>query len=279
MLEEQEMNSGLYPDSDEEEDGDYDSDPPAALPKLTKQHEYKFKDLPSQLFRHLMLYRKRNEHFNFVCICILAMTISLEEIFTKSTKQLFDQIASPLAALMEYRGPIVLASTMMLDLEVGDRGLRVPCFFCKDKRPTDQIIEHFKSVHMNEIKQMAVEKRDKLGKLLALKFYQYLVTRAWFNHMNYLSWWRRKGVLMPQEFINYPRFPPSYALVSPDNTTFCSICYMVVEKACWNIHCATCIFIGSMEAKPSLKDNRLKLWQMYNCSIFKNCKRLNSHLK
>jgi hypothetical protein len=48
---------------------DYDSDPPAALPKLTKQqHEYKFiKDLPSQLFRHPMLDRKCNEHFSFVC--------------------------------------------------------------------------------------------------------------------------------------------------------------------------------------------------------------------
>jgi hypothetical protein len=59
MLEEQEMNSGFYPDSDQDEDDDYDSDPPATLPKLTKQHEYKFKDLPSQLFRHLMLERKR----------------------------------------------------------------------------------------------------------------------------------------------------------------------------------------------------------------------------
>ena len=163
---------------------------------------------------------------------------------------------------MEYSGPIVLASTMMLDLQVGDRGLLVPCFFCHDQEPIDQITDHFYLVHKNEIKQMVVEERHKLAKLTEHKFNQHLVTRAWFSHMNYLSWWRGKGVLMPQEFINYSRFPPSCALVSADNTIFCSICYMVVEKACWNIHCATCIFIGSMEAKPSLKDNRLKLWQM-----------------
>jgi hypothetical protein len=67
MLEEQEMNIGFYPDSDQDEDDDYDSDPPATLPKLTKQHEYKFKDIPSQLFRHLMLDRKRkNEHLIFL---------------------------------------------------------------------------------------------------------------------------------------------------------------------------------------------------------------------
>jgi hypothetical protein len=63
MLEEQEMNSGFYPDSDQDEDDDYDSDPPATLPKLTKQHEYKFRELPSQLFQHLMLDRKRK----FLC--------------------------------------------------------------------------------------------------------------------------------------------------------------------------------------------------------------------
>jgi hypothetical protein len=62
---------------------DYDSDPPATLPKLTKQHEYKFRELPSQLFRHLMLERKRKINTLITSARLLAMKISLADIFIK----------------------------------------------------------------------------------------------------------------------------------------------------------------------------------------------------
>jgi hypothetical protein len=157
------------------------------------------------------------------------------------------------AALLEYSGPVVIATKTMMDREGGGRGLPTPCFFCLDKS-FFKVLEHLKYKHHVETNLLFVQERLKIGAMTIGQFRSHLVCRAWFRKVNFAAWWLQRGVLIPHRRSN--------TLKDTENTTFCSFCCVLIHKASWEVHCATCIPILSMQDKPTLRGNRLFLWQM-----------------
>jgi len=162
-----------------------------------------------------------------------------------------------LAALCEFKGPLVLVNQMLKLHDAGEGGVAAPCFFCaEDDKLFLDVLDHLTNVHEEEINSMWVESRHKIGAMTLEKFKQHLINRTWFRDHNFLAWWERVGVLMPQTC--------SEAVQDPlDNTIFCSFCFVLVQKANWEVHCGSCIPIRSLETKPSRRGNRLMLWDKY----------------
>ena len=135
--------------------------------------------------------------------------------------------------------------------------MAAPCFFCtEDDKLFLDVLEHLTIAHAEEINSMWVESRHKIGTMTFEQFKQLLINRTWFRDHNFLAWWERVGVLMPQTC--------SEAVQDPlDNTIFCSFCFVLVQKANWEVHCGSCIPICSLETKPSRRGNRLMLWDKY----------------
>jgi hypothetical protein len=164
-----------------------------------------------------------------------------------------------LAALFEYKGPLVQVNQMLQLHDADKGGVAAPCFFCTeaDEQLFLNVLEHLKNAHEEEINSMWVESRHKIGSMTLEQFKQHLINTAWFRDHNFLVWWEQVGVLMPHETC-------SAAVQHPlDNTIFCSFCFALVQKANWEVHCGTCIPIRSLETKPSRRCNRLMLFDKY----------------
>jgi hypothetical protein len=158
-----------------------------------------------------------------------------------------------LAALCEFKGPLVLVNQMLKLHDADKGGVAAPCFFCaEDDKLFLDVLEHFTSVHEEEINSMWVEDRHKIGTMTLEEFKRHLIR----DH-NFLAWWEQVGVLMPQTCSEAVQDPSA-------NIIFCSFCFVLIQKAKWEVHCGTsCITIRSLENKPSRRGNRLMLYHKY----------------
>lgn len=154
---------------------------------------------------------------------------------------------------MKYDGPLVLANQMMLKLQMGGWGLPAPCFFCPEKSFVD-ILGHLTSVHEARIGKLFSEDEKKDDSMTFDRFKMQLISRAWFRFENFPSWWSKQGVLMPRKLAD--------TVTDPSEMIFCSFCLAPVLKSSWDVHCTTCRPILGRTEKPTLRSNRLHLWEM-----------------
>jgi hypothetical protein len=154
--------------------------------------------------------------------------------------------------LLTYKGPLLYANQLLMNLDNGGKGVPSPCFFCAEWHV--KIIQHMNSEHEAEL-LVKFGDRKIIGPMMTLsQFKSHIVRVAWLRQHNFMVWWQQKGVIIPRRCSN--------AIKEPSKLIFCSYCCILVERSIWDAHCGNCIPIQSMEVKPNLKTNRLLLWEM-----------------
>lgn len=211
----------------------YSYDPAVPLPPLSEQDLQQIGQMPDELVQHFVQDRKSN-----LIPHLIYLRLYKNELFS--------------TVLLTYEGPLVYANQMLMRLDNGGKGVPAPCFFCGEWLV--DILEHMKSKHEQEILAKFADRRS-IGPTMTITQYRsHLVAISWLKNHNYMVWWHKKGVLIPHMGSN--------DVTDPSSMIFCSFCCILLEKNTWDAHCESCIPIQSMQEKPSLRRNRLRLYDM-----------------